>query len=184
MHTSVWARSDTPDRLIASLRSAKPDSVEYLTARRNLRSLGQQEKSDFPRWLPYLITLVASAVVAYAVIEDHRSVSTVVATAFVAIVMVIAGFSLPAMTKLKFGGVELEKQSVVVATRELLPAPDQRTPFAMLRDPRARSEAVRPQLSITTNLVSSNIEEGSRTLRNFPISVRHLIQSGRRGGDL
>jgi len=138
--------------LTAALLAASNSSIEYNTARRNLRRLNRQRDVAPPPWLPYLISGIALLLVPYALINGDGSVSTVAAASFGALLMVIAGFSVPVLTKLKVGAVELEKQSTVAEAREMLVSPERRPEFAMVHDPK----------DLASRLVRSRREAGKR----------------------
>jgi tetratricopeptide (TPR) repeat protein len=130
------AKSD----LNAVVARARHNSPESLTARRNLGRLKRQKSYEYPSWLPYAIAVALIALVIYMAVNDQPA-TTLAGTVFGALVLAIAGFSLPVMTKLKVGGVELEKETTLTAIVALAPIPDRRSRFAMVQ--RARTEAER-----------------------------------------
>jgi tetratricopeptide (TPR) repeat protein len=94
----------------------------FTKARNNLRELtGQNNREQpVPDWLPYALTGFASALLVLAVlllraklIEGKQLVTLILAS----LVVVIVGFYLPYVTKLKFGDIlELEKDVSIPAT--------------------------------------------------------------------
>jgi hypothetical protein len=104
------------------------------------------------------------------VLEAHNSVSTVAGITLPAIVVLIAVFSLPVLTKLKVGAVELEMQSTSSAVRELLVNPERRPEFALVHTPedlsvrlvRERGDSVLTISRADAEVKQGDGEEGSQ----------------------
>ena len=131
--------------------------MEHLTARRNLIRIGSQAKTEFPSWLSWFIMVTAIALVAYVVAQDPNSVLAVAFTVFGALVMIIAGFSLPMLTKLKIGTIEIEKEVFLSASQALKPMPRPDTRFNMIRPPSAPVTLIKP--AVKTALEEPKIQQ-------------------------
>ncbi len=101
-----------------------PDSPVRLAAERNLRRVNRRFRrgGEVPAWFPYFLVAVAVLALGYSVsLIQTRQIT---GAAFVPVVLgalfvLLVSFFLPAMTRLKLGGAELEKQPEVVGAPPL-----------------------------------------------------------------
>ncbi len=106
----------------------KPPSRVALVAERNLLHLRGDRTDTLPRWLPhFLLTLLTALMIYVVVLLERGKISAVEALPVVIglLLLIVAAFTLPVVTKLKFGGVELEKAASVIAAAPRLEAPTQ-----------------------------------------------------------
>jgi len=97
-------------------------STTGFAASRYLVRLGDEANVAYPPFLPYLISGLASVVLLFGaimVVTGKVTGAAFVSLALGMVVTVIVGFSLPAITRLKLGGAEFEKTSVVTELRPL-----------------------------------------------------------------
>lgn len=143
----------------AARATAPHPSIERNAAERHLRRLKHGHRPTTPAWLTYPVAFVAALLIPYALIEAHDSASTVAGITLGALVMVIAAFSLPVLTKLRVGGVELELQSAEVVVRELPLNPERKAEFRMVEEAKNVSDRLIRSTDATGRHQESDPEE-------------------------
>ncbi len=98
---------------------ARPLSTVSLVAGRNLRRINVSilRTAEPPGWLPHGLGIAAVLLSVYAGIafwSGHLDQNGFIELVFGSVIVIIAGYSLPNLTRLKLGTVELEKQVSVV----------------------------------------------------------------------